>query len=763
METVDFVINMAARVRREYRDGREYLVAPMTMIVPGVLPGSKGPLYYPPEEVARNVADWDGIPLTVYHPTDKGQNVSANHPGILERQGIGHVEKPHIGKGGRLRAEGWFDVAKTMSVDPRVVKALNSGQPVELSTGLYTSNVPAPAGSVHNGVDRRGKPYSVAYSHIARYYKPDHLAALPDQRGACSLDHGCGILVNHGQGEDCMCGGKCSECKAKRKKNKSPWSALPLVEETVTANSWLAGNCGGPGGKPGPCPGYAGGGKMFGGGRWGTDVAAAASDKAEAASARAAQSNTLEDHRAAYKAHKKAADEHYFVYDLEGISGARMISDKRVPHEKAMLSLAISDHAGEAYRYHEARAEEHKAAGKRLRTGIGNRDLPAAVVNKSKGKKGVPSATLSVTPEKACRILSDGAVHGHPLTEAQRGMFGARCGQRGKKPAANVLLKPTGNEDGLSTDTGKDDLPVAVNCGGPGGKPGPCPKGRGPGQRPSEQLTAAGPAKRVGPNEAKIPSRPELAHRALALKDQLQAVKEHAKRLEAEHAQVQAEHDAHATKVLAARKADETHARDAAAASLQRRAASITGKAQSEGDEELKKAHRRKATEEKLARYSASVGGRIRVNTDDLPAAVEPTGNSAPGWVASQFLWDLAVGMVAREGLTANAAITEAAGELYRSWGGPVANVTKTEGDETLSAGDYAYVPDPESPSTWKLRIDDKAHVGGAVAAIGKGYRGQKVSIPSADLPAVKRRLRAAWKKFNKDKSEDEMPEVLAE
>lgn len=83
---------------------------------------------------------------------------------------------------------------------------------------------------------------------------------------------------------------------------------------------------------------------------------------------------------------------------------------------------------------------------------------------------------------------------------------------------------------------------------------------------------------------------------------------------------------------------------------------------------------------------------------------------------------------------------------------------TKTDGGEKLSASAYAYVPDPEKPSTWKLRIDDANHTRAAVAALGKGFRGQKVQIPEEDLPAVKRKVRAAYKKFF---PENEVPEVI--
>lgn len=39
-----------------------------------------------------------------------------------------------------------------------------------------------------------------------------------------------------------------------------------------------------------------------------------------------------------------------------------------------------------------------------------------------------PSAGLDMTADKACKILHDKMVNGHKLTQAQRGMFGAKCG-----------------------------------------------------------------------------------------------------------------------------------------------------------------------------------------------------------------------------------------------------------------------------------------------------------------------------------------------
>lgn len=75
-----------------------------------------------------------------------------------------------------------------------------------------------------------------------------------------------------------------------------------------------------------------------------------------------------------------------------------------------------------------------------------------------------------------------------------------------------------------------------------------------------------------------------------------------------------------------------------------------------------------------------------------------------------------------------------------------------------VPASGWAYTPDKEETSTWKLNISDATHVSAAVAALGKGFRGNKVQIPEEDLPAVKRKVKAAYKKFHPDL---DLPDIL--
>lgn len=181
-------VNVVGKARRATVGGKSYLVAPLSLIVPGVLNGSKGSLYYPVEEISKNVSAWNNVPLVVNHPqSPDGTHRSAREPDVLAKQGIGSVKKAAVLKDGRLTAEGWFDEEACRRVDNRVLSALQQGKQIELSTGLYTDNEPAQNGAAYNGR---------TYTHTARNYRPDHVAILPDQIGACSLADGCGVLVN---------------------------------------------------------------------------------------------------------------------------------------------------------------------------------------------------------------------------------------------------------------------------------------------------------------------------------------------------------------------------------------------------------------------------------------------------------------------------------------------------------------------------------------------------------------------------------------
>ncbi len=172
----------ASLVRNGEMTGRKFKVVPMVMIVEGVLNGSNGPLFYPKDEMAVCPEAWDHKPVVVNHP-DSG--VSACSPEELTKRKVGYIFNTKFEKVGRLKAEAWIDIELANNVDKRIVEAIDNEETLELSTGLFTDNENTPG--THDGV---------AYDAIARNYRPDHLAILPDNVGACSKLAGAGFIRN---------------------------------------------------------------------------------------------------------------------------------------------------------------------------------------------------------------------------------------------------------------------------------------------------------------------------------------------------------------------------------------------------------------------------------------------------------------------------------------------------------------------------------------------------------------------------------------
>lgn len=160
-------------------DGRDHLVVPVIGIVEGVLNGE----LVLRQEFAHHVESWNGRPVTLRHPDEGGIAVSANSPSSIEVFQIGQLFDAHL-DGDRLKADLWIDVGKAQALGPEgldVLTRLEAGTATEVSTGYFRDVDPSP-----------GEWGGVPYVSVARNIKPDHIAILPDQVGACSLDDGCG-------------------------------------------------------------------------------------------------------------------------------------------------------------------------------------------------------------------------------------------------------------------------------------------------------------------------------------------------------------------------------------------------------------------------------------------------------------------------------------------------------------------------------------------------------------------------------------------
>ena len=176
------VANFTGITRNETLHGKNYLVAPAIMIVEGVLDGSQGPLLYPAEELSKSVPLWNMKPAVLYHPEKNGTGITACSPEVLNTRGLGIMMNTRM-DGNQLKTEVWLDMEQVEKVDKRVLEAVENNKVMELSTGLLTDNEMT-----------EGEWNDVHYDAIARNYRPDHLAILPDQKGACSIDDGAGFL-----------------------------------------------------------------------------------------------------------------------------------------------------------------------------------------------------------------------------------------------------------------------------------------------------------------------------------------------------------------------------------------------------------------------------------------------------------------------------------------------------------------------------------------------------------------------------------------
>lgn len=184
-----FATNAQATAKEVTRKGRKYLVAPAVPIKEGVLNGE----FVPADEIEKFALSWNGRPMPLGHPKDANGYISANNPELWD-------ETPAFfwnatADAGALTGEIWLDIEKAQALGGLAVQAmqrLKQGLPVELSTGYFRELTQAPG-------EFNGK----AYRGIARNLRPDHIAILLDQPGACSWQDGCGApRVNSAQEQE---------------------------------------------------------------------------------------------------------------------------------------------------------------------------------------------------------------------------------------------------------------------------------------------------------------------------------------------------------------------------------------------------------------------------------------------------------------------------------------------------------------------------------------------------------------------------------
>jgi hypothetical protein len=171
--------SMKPTATRVERDGRKFMVVPGVPLVEGVL----NKRYVPAEQFGYFVNDWNDIPVVLRHPNENRGSARVASPDVPV---VGRFYKAQM-DGSRLIGEFWLDEEKLNAFEEgkQIIARVEKGLPVEVSTGYFSATTPA-AGNF-KGVD---------YSFIDSDIHPDHIALLPDQIGACSIQDGCGLMRN---------------------------------------------------------------------------------------------------------------------------------------------------------------------------------------------------------------------------------------------------------------------------------------------------------------------------------------------------------------------------------------------------------------------------------------------------------------------------------------------------------------------------------------------------------------------------------------
>ena len=882
METFRATIN-AAKARRATIGGRDWLIAPATLIVPGVLNGSKGPLLYIPDEIAASAAAWNGRPLLINHPFIDGQPVSANNPQTLATQEVGKVYNAVAGKTGKLLAEAWFDVESLRRVSPRVLDSLQRGQPVELSTGLFTDEEPAQNGAAFNG---RG------YTHIARNYRPDHLAVLSDAKGACAIKDGCGVLVNayeqslHDKQADLQVQ------LAEKFGRRFPFGGNPgipsagiyvtdIYEDYLVFDDgrglWRVGYAEGKNGcvlddeepvevrrvtayEP---TGNAGNGN---GNREKYDLdhddlrlgAVAAEELAETGRNPA---SWVKD-EAKWERAKEAARK-----------GGKKTNWAVVTHIYKQMGGTVKKGAtaNQLVGTYDPNEHPRDAEGQFASSGTTTATAPAGTTATTTTAPATTEPTAAPAPAPAppppppdqewvdkLAAFDAGAIKAEDFTltdviRAKRAgadpaivdrMMNILAGGTGQvapsttaapattepapapvptQPAAvppmaepvptapapapapaptTTAIPPPSNWSEENRPTLADitratragasqadiDRMLALAAGGADPSPPAAATAPAPAPAPTPAIAPApsptpAPAIPAPPTAALPPGTPSYAPEAVAA-----TIAGISPTITPE--QVTARVASYTNKVTSAQtaigKAEAGVAKSAErATNYQTKAAEYQTKADALQDEldsgvsattgEPLTEAQRASREARVQRYGERKTRALERSQHYSTTRTQYYRDKAS--VAQQKLAGYGQVLSAYQARAATAPVPGAAPPA------PVPTVSREaavgandDGDSDEGEGQqlaailnadrpgadaYAYVPDKDAPSTWKLRIDDAAHIGGAIAALGGGYRGRKVQIPAVALPVVKKKVRAAWLKAHPDKAEKDVPEVI--
>lgn len=175
-------VQAVPNIRLETIGDVEFMVAPTIAVMETVLNG----FLLPASEIARFPEAWDGVPTTVGHPEDEyGFPASASTQDQLFRSaGWFFNTSVDLEDHAKLHGEIWINVENALEKGGNLERALSQlrgGYQGEVSSAFYADIE-----------DTNGTFNGDEYYGIFRNIIPDHIAILLDEKGACSIEDGCG-------------------------------------------------------------------------------------------------------------------------------------------------------------------------------------------------------------------------------------------------------------------------------------------------------------------------------------------------------------------------------------------------------------------------------------------------------------------------------------------------------------------------------------------------------------------------------------------
>jgi len=169
-----------AQIRRDKRNGKDVIIVPSATLPDDVVMNN---IKYPADEIAKSFHTLDRTFAPFRHPMVNGQYVSAREPEAVNDFYIGAWNENVRRENGRVWLDKVIDVevAGRTENGKRLLDAINKGEPIHTSTGIFLE------------VDSANE---AGYSYIAKNMYFDHDAILLDEEGAATPNQGVGMMVN---------------------------------------------------------------------------------------------------------------------------------------------------------------------------------------------------------------------------------------------------------------------------------------------------------------------------------------------------------------------------------------------------------------------------------------------------------------------------------------------------------------------------------------------------------------------------------------